>query len=190
MLLKVSVFFPEVFQGFGCLPKKYLIIVDPSVPSVVHPPRRVPHSKRVPLKKELDRMENVGIVEKVPLNEPADWVSSLVCVDKPDGSIRVCLDPKDLNVAIKREHYPLPVVDDITTSCSGATPFSTLDAAKAFYQIQLDEEISKFLTVNTPFGRYRYLRMPMGIKSAPEVYQQRMEQVFEELPGVKVTWMT
>ena len=88
------------------------------------------------------------------------------------------------------EHYPLPVVDDITTSCSGATPFSTLDAAKAFYQIQLDEEISKLLTVNTPFGRYRYLRMPMGIKSAPEVYQQRMEQVVEELPGVKVTWMT
>ena len=135
-------------------------------------------------------MENVGIVEKVPLNELADWVSSHVCVDKPDGSICVCLDPKDLAVAIKREHYPLPVVDDITTSCSGATPFSTLDAAKAFYQIQLDEEISKLLTVNTPFGRYRYLRMPMGIKSAPEVYQQRMEQVVEELPGVKVTWMT
>ena len=96
--------------------------------------------------------------------EPADWVSSLVCVDKLDGSICVCLDPKDLNVAIKREHYPLPVVDGITTSCSGATLFSTLDAEKAFYQIQLDEESSKLLTFNTPFGRYRYLRMPMRIK--------------------------
>ena len=120
------------------------------------------------------------------MNEPADWVSSLVCVDKPDGSIRVCLDPKDFNVAIKREHYPLPVVDEITTSCSGTTVFSTLDAEKAFYQIQLDEQSSKLLRFNTPFGRYRYLRMPMGIKSAPEVYQQRMQQVFEGLPGVKV----
>ena len=120
--------FPEVSQGLGCLPGKYHISIDSSVPPVVHPPRRVLHSKRVPLKKELDRMENVGIVEKVPLNEPANWVSSLVCVDKPDGSIRVCFDPKDLNVAIKREHYPLPVVDGITTSCSGATLFSTLDA--------------------------------------------------------------
>ena len=64
--------FPEVFQGLGCLPRKYHINVDPSVPPVVHPPRRVLHSKRVPLKKELDRMENVGIIEKVPLNEPAD----------------------------------------------------------------------------------------------------------------------
>ena len=85
-----------------------------------------------------------------------------------------------------KEHYPLPLVDDITANCAGATMFSTLDAEKAFYQIQLDEESSKLLTFNTPFGRYRYLRMPMGIKSAPEVYQQIMEQVFEGLPGVKV----
>ena len=126
------------------------------------------------------------MLEKVPLNEPADWVSSLVCVDKQDGSIRVCLDPKDLHVAIKREHYPLPLVGDITANCAGATVFSTLDAEKAFYQIQLDEEGSELLTFNTPFGRYRYLRMPMGIKSAPEVYQQRMEHVFDGLPGVKV----
>ena len=69
--------FSEVFQGLGCLLGKYHISVDPAVRPVVHPPRRVPHSKRVPLKKELDRMENVGIVEKVPLNEPADWVSTL-----------------------------------------------------------------------------------------------------------------
>ena len=89
--------------------------------------------------------------EKVPLNEPADSVSSLVCVDKPDGSIRVRFDPRDLNAAIKREHYPLPLIDDITT------------------------------TLLPPFGRYRYLRMPKGIKSASEVSQQRMEQVFESL---------
>ena len=104
------------------------------------------------------------MIEKVPFNEPADWVRSLVCVDKPDGSIRVYLDPRDLNRAIKREHYPLPLVEDITSSCAGATLFSTLDAEKAFYQIQLGEESSKLLTFNTPFGRYRYLRMPMGIK--------------------------
>ena len=115
-------------------------------------------------------MENVCIIEKVPLNEPADWVSSLVCVDNPDGSIRACLDPEDLNVAINRKYYSLPEVDDITTSRSGATVFSTLDGEKAFHQIQLDEESSKLLTFNAPF-RYRYLRMPIGIKSAPEVCQ-------------------
>ena len=55
--------FPEVFQGLGCLPGKYHISVDPSVPPVVRTPRRVPHSERDPLKKELDRMEDVGIIE-------------------------------------------------------------------------------------------------------------------------------
>lgn len=130
------------------------------------------------MREELDRMVEAGILEKEHLNEPADWVSSLVCVDKPDGSICVRLDPRDVNVAIKREHYPLALVDDITANCAGTTVFSTLDAEKAFYQIQLDEENSKLVTFNTPFGRYRYLRMPMGIKSAPEVYQKRMEQVF------------
>ena len=154
--------FPEVFQGLGCLPGKYHISIDPSVPPIIVPRRRVPHSKRDPLRKELDRMENVGIIEKFPFNEPADWVSSLVCVDKPDGSIRVCLDPRDFNRAIKREHHPLPLVEDVTASFAGATLFSTLNAEKAFYQIQLDEESSRPLTFNTPFGRYRYLRMPMG----------------------------
>ena len=66
-------------------------------------------------------------------------MSSLVCVDKLDGSIRVCLDPKDLNVAIEREHYLLPLVDDITANCARATLFSTLAAEKAFYQIWLGE---------------------------------------------------
>lgn len=75
------------------------------------------------------------------------------------------------------------LVDDITASCAGATVFSTLDAEKAFYQIQLDEESSKPLTFNTPFRRYHYLRM--GIKSAPEDNQRRMEEDFKGNPGVK-----
>ena len=55
--------FPEVFQGLGCLPGKYHVSVDPSASPVVGPPIQVPHSKRDPLKKELDRMEDVGIIE-------------------------------------------------------------------------------------------------------------------------------
>ena len=51
----------------------------------------------------------IKILERVLLNEPADWASSLVCVEKLDGSICVSLDPKDLNVAFKREHYPITV---------------------------------------------------------------------------------
>ena len=60
----------------------------------------------------LDKMENDGIMVKV--NRPTDWVNSLVVREKPNGSLRVCLNPKDLNKAIKREHYPVPTVDMVT----------------------------------------------------------------------------
>ena len=144
--------FPNMFRGMGCLPGDYHITLDSSVTPVVHAPRRVPHAKRDKLKQELRRMENQGIIEKTPINEPADWVNSLVFVGKPEGSLRVCIDPKDLNSAIKYEHYPLPVVEEIAARCSGAKFFSTLDAEKAFYQICLDTESSKLLTLTLPLG--------------------------------------
>ena len=73
---------------------------------------------------------------------------------------------------LKENTTPLPLVDDITANCAGATVFSTLGAEKTFYQIQLDQESSKPVTFKTPFGRYRYLRMPMGMKSAPFINRE------------------
>ena len=60
---------------------------------------------------ELERMKQLDVVDRI--NEPSDWVSSLVIVEKPNGQIRLCLDPRDLNKAIKRHHHPMPVVDEI-----------------------------------------------------------------------------
>ena len=178
--------YPEVFKGLGKLPGTYHITIDPSVNPVVHPPRRVPHALKEKLQEELERMEKDEIIVKVSNNEPSDWVNSLVTVLKPNGQVRVCIDPKDLNRAIKREHYPLSTAEEIAAKVNGANFFSTLDAEKAFYQISLDEQSQNLLTFNTPFGRYKYRRMPMGITSAPEVYQHRMKQVFEGLDGVEV----
>ena len=67
-------------------------------------------------------MVKQGII--VPVDEPTDWVNSLVVREKPNGSLRICLDPKDLNKAIKREHYPVPTVDMVTNRLQGATLFS------------------------------------------------------------------
>ena len=125
-----------------------------------------------------------GILAKV--TEPTSWVSSLVIVKKPNGKIRVCLDPRDLNRAIKRSHYPLPTIEEVATRLSGAKVFSVLDAKCGFWQVKLDEKSSYLTTMNTPFGRYRWLRMPFGINSAPEVWQQRMHELVEGLTGVEV----
>ena len=66
-------------------------------------------------------MVKQGII--VPVDEPTDWVNSLVVWEKPNGSLRICLDPKDLNKAIKREHYPVPTVEMVTNRLQDATVF-------------------------------------------------------------------
>ena len=63
------------------------------------PPRKIPYALKDPLNKELDRMEKLGIIEKV--EKSTDWVNALVVVSKPNGNLRVCLDPRPLNQAIK-----------------------------------------------------------------------------------------
>ena len=72
----------------------------------VHAARKVPATICTPkLKTELSRMETMGVIEKV--THPTEWVNSIVVVEKKNGSLRVCLDPKDLNQAIQRSHYKL-----------------------------------------------------------------------------------
>ena len=176
--------FTDIFTGVGCLEGNYSIQVDDGFRPVVHPPRKVPVPLRDTLKSELDNMVKNGILAKV--TEPTSWVSSLVIVKKPNGKIRVCLDPRDLNRAIKRSHYPLPSIEEVSTRLSGAKGFSVLDAKCGFWQVKLDENSSYLTTMNTPFGRYRWLRMPFAINSAPEVWQQRMHELVEGLTGVEV----
>ena len=111
-------------------------------------------------------MEKEGHIAKI--TEPTDWVNSMVTVVKVD-KIRMCLDPKDLNRAVRREHYKIPTVEEIVADLTGATVFSVIDAKSGFLQIKIDYESSLLTTFNTPVGRYRWLRLPFGIKCAPDL---------------------
>ena len=176
---------PTLFKnGNGCLPGLHTIVLKEGAEAVVHAPRRVAVAKRPELKKELERQVQQGILAKV--DEPTDWVNSLVVVEKANGKMRLCIDPKDLNKQIKREHFQLPTKDEILGSLAGSKWFSKLDATAGFHQIQLDKPSSMLTTFNTPFGRYRYLRLPMGICSAPEVFHKTVHQFLENIEGVRV----
>ena len=87
-------------------------------------------------------------------------------------------------MTIKREVFPIPTLEQLTSQIHGATLFSKLDAASGFFQLPLDEESSKLTTFITPLGRKAFLRLPMGISLAPECFQRKMEELLHDLPGV------
>jgi hypothetical protein len=178
--------YKDVFsEVIGLIPGEYEIKIDQSIQPVIHPPRPVPAPIRQQVKEELEKMERGGIIAKV--TEPTPWVSPTVYARKPNGRIRVCMDPsRTLNLAIQREHFPMASIEDIVTRLSGSTFYTVCDAMSGFYQVKLTEESSKLTTFNTPFGRFRHIRMPMGISSAPEIFQRAMNDMFGDLPGVEI----
>ena len=126
-------------------------------------------------------MVKMGIIK--PVHEPTEWVNSLVVVEKPNGKLQICLDPKDLNKAIKRHHFHLPTTEEILASTSNAKLFIKQDASNAYWQIEVDEESSRLLTFNTPFGRFSFQRLPFGIHSASEICQAKISEILEGIEG-------
>jgi transposase InsO family protein len=158
-----------------------LVLADDAVPRTF-PARKVPLAQEEEVKEELDRMEREGVITRV--TEPTDWCSPMIVRRKPNGLLRVCMDPRYLNTFLKRATYPLPDVDQVFTKFRGAKFFSKMDLTMGFWQVLLDEKSSYLCTFSTPYGRYRYLRLPFGISPAPEVFHRMVADVVRDLPGV------
>ena len=140
---------------------------------------------RARLKDSLDELQAQQIV--TPVTQRTQWISSLVVVPKKDSNnLRICLDPKDLNRAIQRENYPLPTIEDVATRLHGAKVFSLLGVLSRCWHVKLDEPSSYLATFNTPFGQYRWKRLPFGICRAPEIFQRKMHQLIEGISDVEV----
>ena len=178
--------YADVFSGLGAMPGEHSIAVDTSVRPVIQPPRKIPLNLKPKLRVELDRMEQLGIICKQ--NEPTDWVSVLLTVEKPNGQLCVCLDPRPLNKAIKCEHFQIPTFDDVISELNGKRMFTIIDMRDGFWQVKLDDASSKLCTFNTPFGRYSYLRLPFGVPSAPEVFQRKNYELFGDIPNVHIVF--
>lgn len=158
---------------------------EDAVPYAVHTARRVPFPMLEKVKEEIQRMEKDGVIERV--TQPTEWCAPMVPVLKKNtGTARICVDLTKLNRSVKRERYILPTPDEITAKLSGATVFSSLDAASGFWQIPLHPDSCKLTTFITPFGRYCFKRLPFGITSAPEIFQRKMLETLEGLEGVAV----
>ena len=102
-------------------------------------------------KAELDRLVKEGIITEV--HEHTEWINSIVPVMKKDSSLRLCLNPKDLNKAIKRNRYNERTLDDIIPELAQSKYFTIKDAMSGFWHISLDFRSSLLTTFNTPCGK-------------------------------------
>ena len=175
--------YQEVFdRELGIIPGKHKLRVDPSIQPVVMPDRRVPMAVHPKLKEDLDRMVSLGVI--TPVDEPTPWVSQLVITRKKSGALRVCIDPRELNHALLREHYTLPILEDTLHELSTSKLFTKTDLSQGYWHIPLDYESSLLTTFNIYLGRYRWKHLPFGICVSSEVFQKRLHQALEGLQGV------
>ena len=96
----------------------------------------------------------------------------------------------DYKLTVKSvDSYPLPRIDDVLASMTGAKVFSKLDLSHAYLQLQLEEESKEFATISTNKGLFRYNRLPFGVAAAPAIFQRTMEGILQDIPHVQVYMM-
>ena len=121
---------------------------------------------------------------------PTPWVNSLVIVEKRDGSSRLCLDPRDLNKAICREHHGILIAEDIASRLSGKKVFSVVHEKDGFWQVPLDDESSYLYKFNTPYGRYRFNKCPSALSPPQRSFRRGINPYLEKLTVWKSSSMT
>ena len=156
----------------------------PMKPTHIYTARKCPYAFEGHAKAELDKSVAMGIIEKV--EGASNWCSPMSFVRKPGGGCRVVVDLKGLNDHVSRPTHPFPAVKDIIATVPwGSMKFAVFDCKSGYWQIVLDEKSRPLTTFLTEFGRYRYLRAPMGLNSSGDEFCRRTDEAMEGLEGVK-----
>ena len=144
--------FPSVFdEKLGSLPggpTHLTIEADPK--PIIRPPRTLPESLKDSVFSELNR--HVAETSMGKVERPTNWVNQMSVVKQKSGAIRICVYPRPLNLVMKREHFMLPVLDDVLPKLSGARVCSICDLKQGYLHVELDEKSSYLTTFATPFG--------------------------------------
>ena len=182
---EVGMKYPTLFDGkVGKITDvKIKLHIDETVQPVTQKHRRIPFHIRKDVEAELEKLEKQDIIEKV--ESPTPWTSPIVVVPKKDGGVRICVDMREPNKAIKRIKHPMPTIDDLISDLNGSTVFSKLDLSSAYHQLELDEDSRYITTFTTHVGLRRYKRLLFGVNAASEIFQNAIADLLSDIPGVK-----
>ena len=113
-----------------------------------------------------------------------EWVSNPVPVDKKQGTIRVCIDFRDLNKACPKDNYPTPFIDQITDECAGNEIFSFMDGFSRYNHITICPEDQHKTTFICPWGTFAYKKMPFGLKNVGATFQRAKSYAFHDIKHI------
>ncbi len=175
----------EIFDGtLGVYPHKKLHIdIDPNAKPVHSRLYPVPHIHLETFKKKLNHLVRIGVLSA---QQDSEWVSPSFIIPKKHGRVRWMSNLHQLNKVIRRKQYPLPIITDIFRKGSGYKFFTKLDVSMQYYTFELDKESQDLCTIVIPFGKYKYLRLPMGLKCSPDITQAAMENVLSDIKDADV----
>ncbi|XP_074292398.1 uncharacterized protein LOC141619268 [Silene latifolia] len=167
--------FPEEIPGLP--PKRdvdFSIDLKPGAGPISKPPYRMGPKEMEELKKQLDELAEKGYIR--PSVSP--WGAPVLFVKKKDGSLRLCVDYRELNNVTIKNRYPLPRIDDLFDQLSGAGVFSKIDLRPGYHQLRIKNEDIPKTAFRTRYGHYEFVVMPFGLTNAPAVFMDLMNRVF------------
>jgi len=160
------------------------IELQPGAQPVFRRPYPTPRVHMETFKKELLRLIDIGVLERV--SGPSAWGLPSFIVPKKDGKVRFIADLRELNKVIKPKDYTLPIIQDLIRKRSGFQYMTKLDLSMMFYSFELTDKAKDLTTISTPFGLFRWTRAPMGLRNSPAFAQSVIEEVLRDLDDVEV----
>ena len=153
-----------------------------ATPTSVTAARPIPFAWRAEVKAQLDDLLHRGVI--VPVDYPTEWCHPISCVPKNPTGFRLCVDLTGLNQYVKRPTYPCrPPHDAVTSLPAGNRWMSTLDAKMGYFQVPLAEESQDLTCFITPWGRFKFVRCPMGCNASGDEYNRRGDAALGDIPN-------
>ena len=146
-------------------------------------PFPVPHIHRKTLKKEVERLCDLGVIKP---QSSSEWASPTFIIPKKNGQVRFISDFREVNKRLVRKPFPIPKISEVLQELEGFQFATALDLNMGYYTIRLDPTASRICTIVLPWGKYSYQRLPMGVAGSPDIFQSKMADLMRTLEFVRV----